>query len=116
MNDLKTTNDTKGHEAGDLLIREACQMICRQFKHSPVFRIGGDEFVAFLEGSDYANRKILLAGFEDQVEANLRAGRAVVSSGMAVFRYGHDKCFRRVFERADQRMYDRKGLLKSMVE
>ena len=116
LNDLKTTNDTKGHEAGDLLIREACQMICRQFKHSPVFRIGGDEFVAFLEGSDYANRKILLAGFEDQVEANLRAGRAVVSSGMAVFRYGHDKCFRRVFERADQRMYDRKGLLKSMVE
>ena len=116
VNNLKITNDSHGHDAGDLLIRTACRMICRQFKHSPVFRIGGDEFVAFLEGEDYRNRKTLLAEFEDQVESNLRLGEVTVASGMAVFRRGHDNSFRRVFERADQRMYDRKGLLKSMVE
>ncbi|MBP5253934.1 MAG: diguanylate cyclase [Lachnospiraceae bacterium] len=114
INNLKITNDTQGHDAGDLLIRNACRMICRQFKHSPVFRIGGDEFVAFLEGEDYRNRKALLADFEDKVESNLRLGEVTVASGMAVFRHGHDNSFRRVFERADQRMYDRKGLLKSM--
>ena len=114
VNNLKITNDSHGHDAGDLLIRTACRMICRQFKHSPVFRIGGDEFVAFLEGEDYRNRKTLLAEFEDQVESNLRLGEVTVASGMAVFRRGHDNSFRRVFERADQRMYDRKGLLKSM--
>lgn len=116
VNDLKSMNDTRGHDAGDQLIREACRMICSQYKHSPVFRIGGDEFVVFLEEEDFRNRKSLLAGFENQVEENLRTGKVVVASGMAVFRHGHDNSFRRVFERGDQRMYDRKGLLKSMTK
>lgn len=86
-----------------------------QFKHSPVFRIGGDEFVAFLEGNDYRNRKELMAEFETQIEENLHSGGVVVASGLAVFRPGYDNSYRRVFERADQRMYDRKGSLKAMA-
>ena len=116
VNDLKRTNDTKGHEAGDQLIKNACRMICRQFKHSPVYRVGGDEFVAFLEGEDYENRKALLAEFDARAEENQCAGRVVVASGMSTFRHGHDNSFRRVFERADRRMYDRKGQLKSMAD
>lgn len=114
LNGLKLVNDTRGHEAGDRLIQDACRMICRKFKHSPVFRIGGDEFVALLEGEDYENRKRLLAEFEDQAEENIRSGGVVIASGLAVFRPGHDNSYRRVFERADRRMYDRKGALKAM--
>ncbi len=114
LNDLKEVNDTKGHDSGDQYIRDACRIICVQFKHSPVFRIGGDEFVAFLEGEDYRNRKNLLAAFETQIDDNVRLGKPVVASGMGVFRKGHDNSYRRVFERADQRMYDRKGILKAM--
>ena len=114
LNGLKEVNDSKGHDAGDRYIQEACRMICSTFKHSPVFRIGGDEFVALLEGEDYQNRKVLLAAFETLSEDNLREGKAVVASGLAVFRPGHDNSYRRVFERADQRMYDRKGVLKAM--
>ena len=114
LNGLKGVNDTKGHDAGDRYIQGACRIICEHFKHSPVFRIGGDEFVAFLEGEDFRNRKILLASFETQIEENVRRGDPVVASGMAVFRYGHDNSYRRVFERADRRMYDRKGALKAM--
>ena len=115
VNDLKTVNDTKGHEAGDEYIREACHIICVTFKHSPVFRIGGDEFVAFLEGEDFRNRKELLSAFETQIEENLHSGKVVIASGLAVFRPGYDNSYRRVFERADQRMYDRKGSLKAMA-
>ena len=114
MNGLKLVNDTRGHEAGDQYIRDACRMICRQFLHSPVYRIGGDEFVAILEGEDYQNRKNLITSFENQVEENLKSGLAVVASGLAVFRREQDHSYRRVFERADQRMYDRKGYLKAM--
>ena len=114
LNGLKEVNDTKGHDSGDQYIRDACHIICVQFKHSPVFRIGGDEFVAFLEGEDYRNRKILLAAFETQIDDNVRLGKPVVASGMGVFRKGRDNSYRRVFERADQRMYDRKGILKAM--
>ena len=114
MNGLKQVNDTQGHEAGDRYIQEACRMICRQFQHSPVYRIGGDEFVALLEGEDYRNRKILISAFETHVEMNMHSGKAVVASGLAIFRPGQDNSYRRVFERADQRMYDRKGALKAM--
>ena len=115
VNDLKHINDTRGHDAGDDYIREGCRLICQHFKHSPVFRTGGDEFVVILKGEDFQNRKLLLAGFETQIEENIRNNAAVVASGLAVFRPGEDNSFRRVFERADQRMYDRKGSLKAMV-
>ena len=114
LNGLKEINDTKGHDAGDQYIQGGCRIICEHFKHSPVFRIGGDEFVAFLEGEDFRNRKIILAAFETQIDENVRSGGPVVASGMAVFRHGKDNSYRRVFERADQRMYDRKGVLKAM--
>ena len=114
LNDLKRTNDTKGHEAGDELIREASRTICDHFKHSPVFRIGGDEFVAILEGEDFENRKELLDDFNRRIEENLREGRVIVASGLSEFRPGDDNGFRRVFERADRRMYGRKSVLKAM--
>ena len=114
LNSLKQVNDTRGHDAGDHYIRDACRMICRQFKHSPVYRIGGDEFVALLEDEDYRDRKTLLSEFDTQAEENVRSGGVIVATGLAVFRPGHDNSYRRVFERADQRMYDRKGVLKAM--
>ena len=114
MNGLKQVNDTEGHEAGDRYIQEACRLICRQFQHSPVYRIGGDEFVALLEGEDYINRTILMSAFETHVEMNRHSGKAVVASGLAEFRPGQDNSYRRVFERADRRMYMRKSALKAV--
>ena len=116
VNGLKQINDTQGHDAGDRLIRDGCRLICTQFQHSPVYRIGGDEFVAVLEGEDYRNRKSLLADFENAMEENLRSGDVVIASGLAVFRHGHDNSYRRVFERADMRMYDRKDALKALAD
>lgn len=91
-------------------------MICRKFKHSPVYRIGGDEFVVMLEGDDFEHRKSLLAEFDTQMEENQKRGAVVVASGLAIYRPGQDNSYRRIFERADQRMYDRKGTLKAVME
>lgn len=54
VNNLKAVNDLYGHKEGDVCIKKACARICNIFSHSPVFRIGGDEFVAILSGEDYA--------------------------------------------------------------
>lgn len=113
VNGLKLMNDTHGHEAGDRLLKDASHLICERFKHSPVFRIGGDEFVALLEGEDYQNRMPLLADFERKAEVNQCNGSTVVASGLSAFRPGEDNSFRKVFERADARMYDRKRFLKA---
>jgi len=60
LNDLKKINDTLGHKAGDDYIISAAKLLCVIFDHSPVFRIGGDEFVIFLSGIDYDSRNQLL--------------------------------------------------------
>jgi diguanylate cyclase (GGDEF)-like protein len=115
INNLKTTNDTKGHEAGDTLIKNACSLICTQFKHSPVFRIGGDEFVAILHGSDYDNRETLAKEFDSIIDENNLNDGVVVASGMAVFDPSIDTSYTHVFMRADKLMYDRKKALKHII-
>ena len=112
LNNLKLINDTQGHEAGDKYIQDASSLICRVFAHSPVFRIGGDEFVVLLMNNDFTNRDSLAQDFNRQVEDNLIGGGPVVALGMSVFRPGNDYGFDEVFERADELMYKRKKELK----
>ena len=112
LNGLKIINDTKGHDAGDTYIKDSCQIICDNFKHSPVYRIGGDEFVAFLEGKDFLNRDELLKVFEDTMDENQRKGGIVISSGIEVYHSGSTDTFSALFDSADKKMYERKRKLK----
>ena len=113
LNDLKKVNDTQGHEAGDRYIQSGCRLICITFDHSPVFRIGGDEFVAVLMNSDYENRENLINYFNSEIEDNLKHGKVIVSAGVGIFDPDIDECFDDVFKRADEMMYLRKQELKS---
>jgi len=113
LNDLKVVNDTRGHEAGDRYIRDGCTLICQVFSHSPVFRIGGDEFVAFLTNDDYRCREDLLQIFNNHVDHNLENDKVVVSAGISLYDPQGDSGYDEVFSRADKRMYERKKELKA---
>lgn len=117
VNNLKTINDTRGHSFGDEAIQKASQIICEIFKHSPVFRIGGDEFIVLLKDNDYKNREELLALLREESITNkkTRVG-PVVASGLAVYEPGRDKEFSDVFNRADSLMYENKMELKTITE
>ena len=112
LNDLKTINDTKGHDIGDIYIYNASMLISEFFCHSPVYRIGGDEFAVIIQGEDYKNRETLIKKFNDQVIENRKAGKVVVASGMASYIPESDKNYLTVFERADRMMYKCKKQLK----
>lgn len=113
-NNLKMINDTEGHAAGDEYIREAAKLLCDIFDHSPVFRVGGDEFVAFLHGSDYSDREALMKTLRDRVLENKRSGSGpVLASGMAEYTPESDCVFMDIFEQADKEMYEDKLRLKS---
>ena len=115
INGLKLINDTEGHKAGDDYIKAACLLVCRTFHHSPVFRIGGDEFTIILRGDDYANREKLVASLQRQVEENIRIGEGpVIASGLAEYRPNEDHFAEDVFNRADSRMYENKARLKEL--
>ena len=111
VNNLKQINDNLGHEEGDKIIIGCCYTLCKGFSHSPVFRIGGDEFVAIIEGDDYENRQQIydkLCRKEIEVK-NVKYNFAV---GMATFNAGTDHCFNDTFKRADQDMYLNKKAMK----
>ena len=113
INDLKKVNDLYGHKEGDACIRKACKKICTVFDHSPVFRIGGDEFVVILSGEDYYNRNKLM----EQINAvpgdysKIKIGDTV-SAGMAEYKNNQHLSLLSVLEEADKAMYERKQFLK----
>ncbi len=113
INGLKYVNDTQGHAAGDQLIRDACAMICEYVAHGAIFRIGGDEFAILLQDKGYDTMHEVIDELNAKIEENVRDNGVVISIGCDVLT-SEDRQVRDVFERADQKMYERKKELKAM--
>ena len=115
---LKEINDECGHDKGDLYLKTASQAICHVFDHSPVFRIGGDEFAVVLQGEDFENREERIAEFRqasDEINASAknRWNEVHVSMGIVEFDPSTDRSAVDTARRADQLMYENKRLRKA---
>ena len=113
INNLKAVNDLYGHKEGDVCIRNGCLKICKVFSHSPVFRIGGDEFVVILSGEDYCQRTKLMEQI-NELPANrskIRIGETI-AAGMVEYDPHQHYSLSSVFEEADKAMYERKQRMK----
>lgn len=121
LNDLKHINDTFGHDKGNISIIKLCTVVCSIFKHSPVFRVGGDEFVAILKNHDYEHREELKDQFKDALTALLDEEklhpweRISASIGIGVYDKNTDKTVSDVFKKADDLMYEDKQIMKGKV-
>ena len=118
LNYLKKINDTYGHDKGNEAIRTLCRTICGVFVHSPVYRIGGDEFVVVLENHDYEHLDELKVSFDQEM---LKLGNektpwegVSAAAGYALFDPSRDKDVESVFERADKEMYEQKKRMKAI--
>ena len=120
VNGLKYVNDNFGHEKGNMLIIDSCRCICRAFKRSPVFRIGGDEFVVIVEGDDLENigncKKVLEEQFEQINEMYPNDYIASAAVGIAEYDSTKYSCFEEIFKRADEAMYENKQEIKRSPE
>lgn len=113
LNNLKQINDTLGHKAGDAYIQEASRLLCDIFKHSPVYRIGGDEFTVLLKQNDFTDRNELIQKLTENVRRNLtQENKPVIAVGFAEFNAKDHRKVADVFELADTRMYNNKKELK----
>ena len=119
LNFLKRTNDTYGHEKGNISIRRLCMLVCEIFEHSPVFRIGGDEFIVVLKNRDYRGVDSLIEDFNNhlsslQNDETLNPWEQISAAiGYAKFDKTVDKTVEDVFKKADKAMYDRKVAMKA---
>ena len=117
LNYLKRINDTYGHEKGDIALKKLTRIACTVFAHSPVFRVGGDEFVVILRGQDYQNIEALKEGFlaliagETAEEPWVRISAAI---GVALYDPAADRSVEDVFKRADAAMYEMKKEMKAI--
>jgi len=111
-------NDNYGHDKGDISIRKLCDLVCEIFDHSPVFRIGGDEFVVVLQNNDYENIESLVAQFEQraaEISADSELNpweRISAAIGYALYDETLDTDADSVLTRADMAMYKCKRAMK----
>lgn len=116
LNNLKYINDYYGHESGDIYIKGSCEIVTRIFTHSPLYRIGGDEFVVIMIGEDYRNRDALVSQAREEFLKSYQNTdvppheRYCAAVGLAI--YGEGDTVESVFKRADQAMYAEKMLFK----
>ena len=107
----------QSHDKGDIYLQTACATICQVYAHSPVFRIGGDEFAAVLQHREYENRDKLMELFDRRC-FDLRAvsenpwEKVNIARGMAVYDPDRDQSVEDVVRRADQLMYEHKRIQK----
>lgn len=118
LNNLKDINDSCGHDKGDISIRRLCELICNVFSHSPVFRVGGDEFVAVLKNRDYDNADKLISSFREKMSA-IRSDQSLepwerieAACGYARYDASTDHTPDDVLVRADGEMYKNKRMMK----
>jgi diguanylate cyclase (GGDEF)-like protein len=120
-NGLKHVNDTYGHEKGDVYLCKACDLICQVFSHSPVYRLGGDEFCVLLQQHDLRDYEALASTFDERVKATNEAAQNEwetidIARGVAVYDPSVDNDIESVMRRADLAMYDDKHRMRAERE
>ena len=69
VDDLKTVNDQRGHQAGDRVLRDLADLLADSCRETDtVARYGGDEFVVLMPDTDARGARQVLAKIERAVE------------------------------------------------
>ena len=119
VNFLKKVNDTYGHEYGNIYLINAGKLACSVFGEENVYRVGGDEFVAVLDGENFSRCEELVTVLRGMIEKfktdkTLEAWEKVSAAvGVAYYQAGVDTCAEEVFKRADADMYKNKLAMKA---
>lgn len=104
VNGLHELNNTKGHDAGDVMLKTVAQEMVKTFGIKDSYRIGGDEFVAFVVDEDPRIVRERMRALEANVEADgysVAVGCATCSAGGIQMEA--------LIKQAETRMYDAKN-------
>jgi diguanylate cyclase (GGDEF)-like protein len=110
VDDFKQVNDSLGHAAGDLLLREVAQRLQRCVRETDtVARLGGDEFVVLLEDVQTPEDAHTVAdkirgAMRHPIDVDGRVLRILASIGIALYPE-HGQEIEQLLRHADEAMY-----------
>jgi diguanylate cyclase (GGDEF)-like protein len=112
VDDLKSINDSAGHETGDAVLVQAAQVLRSVFRHRDIVsRLGGDEFAVLALSSNPRGSDVITARLHEAIEASNAARTPPylsLSVGVARFDPEHPVSLTALMQRADVAMYGHK--------
>ena len=106
LDHFKVVNDTLGHDAGDIVLRGVAKLLLMRFRRiDKVFRLGGEEFLALLHGTDLENSQRIA----EEVRAAIASlsllpdQHITVSIGIATYQPG--ETWTEWMKRSDENLY-----------
>ncbi|MGV3743365.1 MAG: GGDEF domain-containing protein [Burkholderiaceae bacterium] len=120
LDNLKKINDTKGHYAGDEIIRAVAD-ICRTAlrKTDTACRFGGDEFVIALPNTEREQAMQFAKRLQDRFRKELNrfsVEGTIVTASMGVTTIApEDRSYEDTLKRADRALYEAKSMGKDRI-
>jgi len=107
LDNFKVINDTKGHQAGDDVLRTVARILKAGLRKGMDYpcRYGGDEFAVIITEIDMENLRYLCSRLNDSMEGYFK-GDVGLSSGVAMLRPGESPA--QLLQRADKASYGAK--------
>jgi diguanylate cyclase (GGDEF)-like protein len=118
LDHFKHINDTRGHTVGDAVLKEVAYLLRKQLRAFDLaYRLGGEEFLILVPGSDLAHASELAERLRESVCAEEVGGGVTVtmSVGVACSPAGERFDYAEVFSRADAALYRAKDLGRDQV-
>ncbi len=107
LDNLKRTNDTMGHLAGDYALKTVGEVLSAHGKNAIILRMGGDEFVYYLAGADKAQAEErignIIAAFEEKRKDDAYLSVSTLSVGLCMTTT--EDVYTEVLKKADRALY-----------
>jgi diguanylate cyclase (GGDEF)-like protein len=112
LDHFKDINDTRGHTVGDVVLKDVAYQMRKQLRAFDLaYRLGGEEFLILLPGSDIAQSAELAEQLRSGIAQSSVAGGigVTMSFGVGASRNGEPFDYGTVFKMADAALYRAKG-------
>ena len=107
LDNLKTTNDTMGHLAGDFALKTVAEVLKHYENNGIAVRLGGDEFLFYMSGAtkEIAERtaKEIQTAFEERKAQEVMLSHSSISMGMCMST--PQDVYGEVLQKADKALY-----------